>query len=166
MCGITGYVTADGRAVDRSLLERMNLAIIHRGPDEDGFYVKENVGLAMRRLSIIDLASGQQPIHNADRTKWLIFNGEIYNYQDLREDLLKRGHQLYTKSDTEAVLHLYEEFGVDCLQRLRGMFAFAIWDDVEKTLFLARDRVWQEASSLFTSAERRSDLRIRIHCCS
>lgn len=141
MCGITGYVNANGRHADRSVLERMNRAIIHRGPDEDGFYVNANVGLAMRRLSIIDLAGGQQPIHNADRTKWLIFNGEIYNYQSLREDLLKRGHQLYTKSDTEAVLHLYEEYGVDCLQHLRGMFAFAIWDDVEKTLFLARDRV-------------------------
>jgi len=141
MCGITGYINGDGRTVDRSVLERMNRAIIHRGPDEDGFYVNENVGLAMRRLSIIDLAGGQQPIHNADRTKWLIFNGEIYNYQSLREDLLKRGHQLYTKSDTEAVLHLFEEFGVECLQHLRGMFAFAIWDDVEKTLFLARDRV-------------------------
>jgi asparagine synthase (glutamine-hydrolysing) len=119
----------------------MNDAIIHRGPDEDGHYVKENVGLAMRRLSIIDLAGGQQPIHNADRTKWLIFNGEIYNYQELRDDLTKRGHKLYTKSDTEAVLHLYEEFGPDCLQHLRGMFAFAIWDEVDRSLFLARDRV-------------------------
>jgi len=141
MCGITGFVNAGGRAVDRSILERMNCAIIHRGPDEDGFYVKENVGLAMRRLAIIDLAGGQQPIHNADRTKWLVFNGEIYNYQELREDLIKRGHTLYTRSDTEAVLHLYEEFGVDCLQYLRGMFAIAVWDDVDKSLFLARDRV-------------------------
>lgn len=141
MCGITGFVNADGRAVDRSILERMNCAIIHRGPDEDGFYVHQNVGLAMRRLAIIDLAGGQQPIHNDDRTKWLVFNGEIYNYQELREDLIKRGHKLYTKSDTEAVLHLYEEFGVECVQYLRGMFAFAIWDDVEKSLFLARDRV-------------------------
>ena len=141
MCGITGYVNADGRPVDRSVLERMNHAIIHRGPDEDGFYVRENVGLAMRRLSIIDLAGGQQPIHNADKTKWLIFNGEIYNYQSLREDLLARGNTLYTRSDTEAVLHLYEEFGVDCLQHLRGMFAFAIWDELDRSLFLARDRV-------------------------
>src|SRR6476646_9352562 len=136
MCGITGFVYGNGRMADRDILEGMNRCIIHRGPDEDGFYVNENVGLAMRRLSIIDLAGGQQPIHNADRTKWLIFNGEIYNYQGLREGLLKRGHKLYTKSDTEAVLHLYEEFGVNCLQHLRGMFAFAIWDDVEKTLFL------------------------------
>src|SRR5258706_15819523 len=98
MCGITGFVNADGRAVDRSVLEAMNRAIVHRGPDEEGFYVKQNVGLAMRRLSIIDLASGQQPIHNEDKTKWLIFNGEIYNYQSLRDDLVKRGHKLYTKS--------------------------------------------------------------------
>ncbi|MFL6375753.1 MAG: asparagine synthase (glutamine-hydrolyzing), partial [Pyrinomonadaceae bacterium] len=110
-------------------------------PDSSGQAIDGPVGLAMRRLSIIDLAGGQQPIHNADRTKWLVFNGEIYNYQSLREDLLERGHKLYTKSDTEAVLHLYEEYGVDCLQHLRGMFAFAIWDEVEKTLFLARDRV-------------------------
>ncbi|MGB7203599.1 MAG: asparagine synthase (glutamine-hydrolyzing) [Pyrinomonadaceae bacterium] len=141
MCGITGFVNADGSAVDRAVLERMNTAITHRGPDEAGFYVNENVGLAMRRLSIIDLASGQQPIYNADRTKWLVFNGEIYNYQALREDLIARGHALYTKSDTEAVLHLYDEFGVDCLQHLRGMFAFAIWDEREQSLFLARDRV-------------------------
>jgi asparagine synthase (glutamine-hydrolysing) len=141
MCGITGFVNANGATVDRGVLERMNGRIVHRGPDDDGFYVYENAGLAMRRLAIIDVAGGQQPIHNADRTKWLVFNGEIYNYQALREDLLERGHELYTKSDTEAVLHLYEEHGEGCLRYLRGMFAFAIWDEVEKTLFLARDRV-------------------------
>lgn len=123
------------------MLERMNRAILHRGPDEDGFFVHENVGLAMRRLAIIDLASGQQPIFTPDRTKCIVFNGEIYNYQELRAGLIERGHKLATRSDTEAVLHLYDEFGVDCLQHLRGMFAIAIWDDVEKTLFLARDRV-------------------------
>lgn len=141
MCGITGYVNASGDAVERTVLERMNAAIAHRGPDDDGFYVHDNVGLAMRRLSIIDVAGGHQPIYNADKTKWLVFNGEIYNYQTLRKDLLDRGHQLYTKSDTEAVLHLYEDHGEGCLQYLRGMFAFAIWDEVERTLFLARDRV-------------------------
>ncbi len=141
MCGITGFVNRDGRAADRELLEAMNFAIIHRGPDEDGFFIHDNVGLAMRRLSIIDLASGQQPIFNADRTKCIIFNGEIYNYQELREGLIARGHNLFTKSDTEAVLRLYEESGPGSLQQLRGMFAFAIWDDVEKTLFLARDRI-------------------------
>lgn len=141
MCGITGFVYRDGRAVERSVLEAMNLAIEHRGPDDDGFYVHENVGLAMRRLAIIDLASGKQPIHNADRTKWIVFNGEIYNYQELRKDLEERGHKFYTKSDTEAIIHLYDEYGVDCLQHLRGMFAIAIWDETEKTLFLARDRI-------------------------
>jgi asparagine synthase (glutamine-hydrolysing) len=141
MCGITGFVNANGAAADRELLARMNRAIIHRGPDEEGFYVNGPVGLAMRRLSIIDLASGQQPIHNGDKTKWIVFNGEIYNYQDLREGLLERGHKLYTKSDTEAVVCLYDEYGPDCLQHLRGMFAFAIWDTREHSLFLARDRV-------------------------
>lgn len=141
MCGITGFVNANGDAVDRSILERMNHAIFHRGPDEDGFYVHENVGLAMRRLSIIDLASGQQPIYNANRTKAIVFNGEIYNYQSLRDDLVQRGHNFYTKSDTEVVIHLYDEYGEDCLQYLRGMFALAIWDETEKSLFLARDRV-------------------------
>lgn len=141
MCGITGFVNANGRQADRSILEGMNRCIEHRGPDEDGFYVHENVGLAMRRLSIIDLASGQQPIFNADRTKAIVFNGEIYNYQELRDGLIERGHELYTKSDTEVVLRLFDEYGPDSLQHLRGMFAFAIWDDRDKSLFLARDRV-------------------------
>ncbi|MBK6750921.1 MAG: asparagine synthase (glutamine-hydrolyzing) [Pyrinomonadaceae bacterium] len=141
MCGIAGFVNKGSRAADRGVLEAMNLAIEHRGPDDDGFYVHENVGLAMRRLAIIDLASGKQPIHNADRTKWIVFNGEIYNYQELRQGLEERGHKFYTKSDTEAIIHLYDEYGVDCLQHLRGMFAIAIWDQTEKTLFLARDRV-------------------------
>ena len=141
MCGIVGFVNNSGNAVERGVLEAMNGAILHRGPDEDGFFVHENVGLAMRRLAIIDLKSGQQPIFTPDRTKCIVFNGEIYNYQELREGLIARGHNLKTKSDTEAVLHLYDEYGPDCLQHLRGMFAIGIWDDVEKTLFLARDRV-------------------------
>jgi len=141
MCGITGFVNNSGRAADRELLEAMNRAIIHRGPDEDGFYVKDNVGLAMRRLAIIDLAGGQQPIHNEDRTKWIVFNGEIYNYQELRKGLIERGVKLYTNSDTEAVVALYDEFGADCLEHLRGMFAFAIWDERDRSLFIARDRV-------------------------
>lgn len=141
MCGITGFVNKDGSAADRAVLERMNEAIRHRGPDEDGFYADQNVGMAMRRLAIIDLASGRQPIHNADKTKWIVFNGEIYNYQELRRGLIERGHKLYTNSDTETVVHLYDEYGVDCLQHLRGMFAIAIWDALERSLFLARDRV-------------------------
>ena len=141
MCGIVGFINNDGSAADRAILEKMNRAIIHRGPDEDGFYLNQNVGLAMRRLAIIDLAGGQQPIHNADKSKWIVYNGEIYNYQELRQDLDKRGHEFYTNSDTEAIVHLYDEFGIDCLQYLRGMFAFAIWDERDRSLFIARDRV-------------------------
>lgn len=140
MCGIVGIANKDSH-IKREILVQMNQAIIHRGPDEDGFYVKENIGLAMRRLAIIDLAGGQQPIHNHDRTKWIVFNGEIYNFQELRANLEKDGHKFYTNSDTEAIIHLYDQYGVDCVQHLRGMFAFAIWDEVEKTLFIARDRV-------------------------
>lgn len=141
MCGITGFINANGDAANRELLEAMNLCIAHRGPDEDGFYINQNVGLAMRRLAIIDLASGQQPIYNADKTKAIVFNGEIYNYQSLRSDLVAQGHEFYTKSDTEVVLHLYDKYGADGLTHLRGMFALAIWDTQEKSLFLARDRV-------------------------
>jgi asparagine synthase (glutamine-hydrolysing) len=141
MCGIVGFVNKNGTAVDNALLEKMNAAIIHRGPDEDGFYVHENIGLAMRRLSIIDLSGGQQPMHNQDKTAWIVFNGEIYNYQELRADLEKHGSQFYTHSDTEVIIHLYDRYGVDCLQHLRGMFAIAIWDTRDKSLFLARDRV-------------------------
>ena len=141
MCGITGYVRSDGAPVDRELLARMNEAIHHRGPDEDGFYVSDGVGLAMRRLAIIDLKSGQQPIHNADRTAWIVYNGEIYNYRELRKDLEECGHRFYTDSDTEAIVHAYDEYGTDCPKYLRGMFALAIWDERNRSLFLARDRV-------------------------
>ena len=141
MCGIVGFVNNSERAADQGVLEAMNGAIVHRGPDDDGFYVHDNVGMAMRRLSIIDLAGGKQPMHNADRTKWIVFNGEIYNYRELRADLEKRGHSFYTNSDTEAIIHLYDEYGADCLQYLRGMFAIAIWDKSDSSLFLARDRV-------------------------
>jgi asparagine synthase (glutamine-hydrolysing) len=141
MCGIVGFLNRNKRAADSVILERMNGAIKHRGPDDDGFYVHGPVGLAMRRLAIIDLAHGKQPIHNADKTAWIVFNGEIYNYQELRTDLEKRGHKFYTNSDTEAIVHLYDEFGADCVQHLRGMFAFAIWDIRDESLFIARDRV-------------------------
>jgi asparagine synthase (glutamine-hydrolysing) len=115
-------------------------AIRHRGPDDEGTYVTGPVGLGMRRLSIIDLAGGQQPIFNEDRSKVIVFNGEIYNYRELRRGLLARGHTFATQGDTETILHLYEELGPDCVDRLRGMFAFAIWDSAAETLFLARDR--------------------------
>ena len=141
MCGIAGIVRTDNAPVDRRLLERMTDAIRHRGPDDDGFYFGSGVGLGMRRLAIIDIKSGQQPIHNRDRSKWLVFNGEIYNYRELREKLEKLGHIFYTNSDTEAVVAAYEQYGTECPKHLRGMFAFAIWDEHDKSLFLARDRV-------------------------
>src|ERR1700752_4928 len=141
MCGIVGIVRNDGKPIDEELLARMNDAIRHRGPDEDGFYVNGSTGLAMRRLAIIDLKSGQQPIHNRDRSAWIVFNGEIYNYLELREKLEKLGHVFYTNSDTEAIVHAYDRYGSDCPKHLRGMFAFAIWDEAKQELFLARDRV-------------------------
>src|SRR5256714_6389011 len=141
MCGIAGIVRSDGAQIDRDLLGRMNDAIRHRGPDDDGFYFGAGVGLGMRRLSIIDLKGGHQPIPNSDRTAWIVFNGEIYNYRELRRQLEACGHQFYTDSDTEAIVHAYDEYGTDCPKYLRGMFAFAIWDERGKSLFLARDRV-------------------------
>jgi asparagine synthase (glutamine-hydrolysing) len=119
----------------------MCTAIKHRGPDDDGFYFNNSVGLGMRRLAIIDLKSGQQPIHNHDRTAWIVFNGEIYNYRELRDKLEKLGHSFYTNSDTEAIVHAYDQYGADCPNHLRGMFAFAIWDERTEGLFIARDRV-------------------------
>jgi asparagine synthase (glutamine-hydrolysing) len=141
MCGIVGIVRRGGRSVDESVLASMCDAIRHRGPDDDGFYLKDSVGLAMRRLAIIDLALGKQPIANEDETAWIVFNGEIYNYLELRSKLEKLGHKFHTNSDTEAIVHAYGEFGADCPKHLRGMFAFAIWDERKGELFLARDRV-------------------------
>jgi asparagine synthase (glutamine-hydrolysing) len=141
MCGIVGIVRNDGLDIDRGLLGTMCDAIRHRGPDDEGFYVNGSVGLGMRRLSIIDLKTGQQPIHNEDRSSWIVFNGEIYNYLELREKLEKLGHSFYTNSDTEAIVHAYDQYGSDCPKHLRGMFAFAIWNNKTQELFLARDRV-------------------------
>src|SRR5690242_6618337 len=142
MCGICGVLEFDRNCpVRRPVLEAMNRRIAHRGPDDDGFYLNENVGLAMRRLSIIDLSTGQQPITNEDRSVWIVYNGEIYNYRELRQRLLEQGHSLHTHSDTETVVHLYEEYGRDCVKHLRGMYAFALWDDKRRVLLLARDRL-------------------------
>lgn len=141
MCGIVGIAKNSAQAADREILARMNSSIIHRGPDDDGFFFKDNIGLAMRRLSIIDIAHGKQPIFNEDQTKAIVFNGEIYNFQELKTDLEDRGHRFSTNSDTEVVVHLYDRYGADCVQHLRGMFAFAIWDEADKSLFIARDRV-------------------------
>lgn len=141
MCGIVGIVQSGETQVDQALVARMCEAIRHRGPDEDGFYFKDGVGLGMRRLAIIDLKGGQQPIHNPDRSAWIVFNGEIYNYRELRKELEALGHKFYTDSDTEAIVHAYDRYGTDCPRHLRGMFAFAIWDERRQELFLARDRV-------------------------
>ncbi|OGS58515.1 MAG: asparagine synthase (glutamine-hydrolyzing) [Elusimicrobia bacterium RIFOXYB2_FULL_62_6] len=142
MCGICGqYNYATGAGVSREDLEKMNGLIVHRGPDDCGFYQSGGVGLAMRRLSIIDLSSGHQPMSNEDGSIWIVFNGEIYNFPELRDDLLAKGHKFKTKSDTETIVHLYEEKGLDFPKYLRGMFAVAIWDSVKKRLVLARDRV-------------------------
>ncbi|HEV2417687.1 MAG TPA: asparagine synthase (glutamine-hydrolyzing), partial [Terriglobia bacterium] len=142
MCGICGIFDFDRNdPVSADTLGAMNSRIIHRGPDDEGFYVAGNIGLAMRRLSIIDLSAGHQPMSNEDGTLWIVFNGEIYNHQELRPDLEARGHRYQTHSDTETILHLYEEYGKDCLDRLRGMFAFAIWDTRSRRLFCARDRL-------------------------
>jgi asparagine synthase (glutamine-hydrolysing) len=141
MCGIAGaFHYKNSRPVSKEILKEMNAQIIHRGPDDEGFYYKDNIGLAFRRLSIIDLYTGNQPIHNEDKTVWVTFNGEIYNYIELRDDLIKQGHSFYTKSDTEVIVHLYEEYGVDFPQYLNGMYAIALWDEKKKTLLLVRDR--------------------------
>ena len=141
MCGIVGFVNAGSRPASREILEGMNKCIVHRGPDEDGFFVHESVALAMRRLAIIDLKGGQQPIWGEDKTSVIVFNGEIYNFQELKKDLEARGHKFDTNCDTEVIVHLYDEYGADCVQHLRGMFAFAIWDYKDRSLFVARDRV-------------------------
>ncbi len=142
MCGICGIFYSDRtQHVNRETLAAMNRQIVHRGPDDDGFLVEDNVGLAMRRLSIIDVQAGHQPLSNECGSIWIVYNGEIYNHQDLRKQLEVRGHRYRTHSDTESIVHLYEEYGTKCVEHLRGMFAFAIWDGPKKTLFIARDRL-------------------------
>ncbi len=142
MCGICGFVDPAGLGPDASaLLKRMTDVIVHRGPDDEGFHVDEQAALGMRRLSIIDLATGRQPIHNEDRTVWIVFNGEIYNFPEIKKDLLARGHAFYTNADTEVVVHLYEERGPDFVEALNGMFAVALWDTKRRRLVLARDRL-------------------------
>jgi asparagine synthase (glutamine-hydrolysing) len=142
MCAICGIVNFHpGDLVDPAVIGRMTDALAHRGPDDDGTFVEGRVGLGHRRLSIIDLSGGRQPICNEDESAVIIFNGEIYNYRDLAADLVKAGHVFKTRSDTETILHAYEEYGEDCVHRLRGMFGFAIWDRAKQTLLLARDRL-------------------------
>lgn len=144
MCGIAGILNLKENiksSNEYSTIRDMIAVLRHRGPDESGFYIDERIALGHARLSIIDLKGGRQPIHNEDKTLLIIFNGEIFNYVELRNFLSSKGHDFYTKSDTEVIIHLYEEYGTDCLKYLNGQFAFAIWDRVNKTLFVARDRV-------------------------
>jgi len=147
MCGIAGFVerhdsTAPlGLDASGTLVHRMCDAIRHRGPDDEGVWVAEGVGLGMRRLSIIDLSTGHQPIHNEDRSVWIVFNGEIYNYRELRIELEAHGHRFYTATDTETIVHAYEQWGADAIRRLRGMFGLAIWNARDRSLLVARDRI-------------------------
>lgn len=142
MCGIAGIIDLRGSAtIDVAGLKRMAKVMHHRGPDSRGIYVDNRAGLVSNRLSIVDLAGGTQPIHNEDRSLWIVYNGEVYNYPDLKERLLKKGHTFYTNTDTEVVLHMYEENGPSCLEQFNGQFAFAIWDCDRHELFIARDRV-------------------------
>lgn len=142
MCGIAGVLEFEKRAqADPSAIRRMCDVMTHRGPDDDGILIRGKVGLGMRRLSIVDVAGGHQPISNEDNTVWIVFNGEIYNHIELRKSLISLGHTYRTNSDTETIVHLYEEYGKDCVQYLRGMFAFAIWDGKRNSLFVARDRL-------------------------
>lgn len=141
MCGIAGIVGKRDDVIEASDVHRMCQTIVHRGPDDEGLYTRGPVALGMRRLSIIDLAGGKQPIHNEDQTVWVVFNGEIYNFAELRRDLEARGHRFYTHSDTEVIVHLYEESGADCVKKLRGMFAIALYDERQGMLLLARDRL-------------------------
>jgi asparagine synthase (glutamine-hydrolysing) len=141
MCGIAGKLTFDGAPVDPDLLAAMTDVVAHRGPDAGGYYFGDGIGLGHRRLSIIDLATGDQPLANEDETIWVVFNGEIYNFADVRAELEALGHCFRTHSDTEIIVHGYEEWGADCVQRFRGMFAFALWDSREERLLLVRDRL-------------------------
>ena len=152
MCGICGIFEFRRRdVISETLVRRMTDSIVHRGPDDEGIFVGEGIGLGFRRLSIIDLAGGHQPLCNEDGSIWVMLNGEIYNFAELRQDLISRGHRFRTRSDTETIVHLYEEYGTDCFRRLRGMFAIALWDSRKRQLLLARDRVGKKP--LFYSAD-------------
>ncbi len=155
MCGIAGLYNLKTREpVSQRVLKSMTDALVHRGPDDEGFYLAGPVGLGHRRLSIIDLEGGHQPLANEDESVWVVFNGEIYNFADLHRELVAKGHVFKTRSDTEAIVHLYEEEGEECFKRLRGMFAIAIWDARERKLVLARDRVGKKPLFYFLDGSR------------
>ncbi|HEY2547610.1 MAG TPA: XrtA/PEP-CTERM system amidotransferase [Candidatus Acidoferrum sp.] len=154
MCGLTGiFEYQRSPEISKELVHRMNETIVHRGPDDEGIFVGPGIGLGFRRLSIIDLAGGHQPISNEDGTIWVMLNGEIYNYPEVRKEMLAKGHTLATRSDTETIVHLYEEYGEGCFARLRGMFAIIIWDSKQRKLLMARDRVGKKP--LFYSADKK-----------
>ena len=172
MCGIAGFILSDSVTDPSNLLRSMADIIAYRGPDDEGFYKTHScsseysVGLAHRRLSIIDLNTGHQPIGNEDGSIQIVFNGEIYNFKSLRDKLITRGHRFRTSSDTETIVHAYEEYGEACVEQFRGMFAFAIWDAVNERLFLARDRfgkkplyIHEQDSSLLFASEIKSLLQ-------
>jgi len=142
MCGIAGIFNFDGQPVSETRIKKMADSMVHRGPDDEGVYIKENIGLGHRRLSIIDLSQrAHQPMCNEDRSVWIVYNGEIYNYRELNQDLLRKGHQIKSNCDTETIIHLWEEYGPRCVDYLRGMFAFAIWDEKQRVLFASVDRM-------------------------
>lgn len=140
MCGFAGYIASEGegKKFEKNLKDMMN-SIVHRGPDDEGMFIDDMVGLGFRRLSIIGINNGKQPMENEDGSIVVTFNGEIYNYLDIKEDLLKKGHIFKTDADTEVLVHGYEEYGIDLLDKLRGMYAFAIWNREKKEMFIARD---------------------------
>ena len=168
MCGICGIFNfGKTNPVEEKQIRRMCKLIVHRGPDDEGIFVDKNIGLGMRRLAIIDLQTGHQPIFNEDKTLCIVLNGEIYNFQEIRNNLEKKGHKFYTKTDVETVVHLYEEYQEKCVEYLRGMFAFAIWDKNKERLFLARDRIGKKPlfytiqnGSLIFASEMKSILEI------
>src|SRR5262245_52840124 len=141
MCGIAGLFSLQGKPVFEEEVQSMCDAMVHRGPNDDGYYTAQNVVLGMRRLSIIDVEGGHQPVQNEDGSVWVVFNGEIYNFKALRGLLERQGHRFRTSTDTEVIVHLYEQYGESCVDKMRGMFAFAIWDERRKTLLLGRDRL-------------------------
>ena len=149
MCGICGIFHTDAiQTVERDVLASMNRQIAHRGPDDEGFFIDGNLGIAMRRLSVIDVKTGHQPIANEDERFWIVFNGEIYNHADLRAQLEAQGHRYRTRSDTETIVHLYEQYGRECVKYLRGMFAFAIWDRKRQNSFCCKRPIGHQASLL------------------
>jgi asparagine synthase (glutamine-hydrolysing) len=155
MCGISGiYNFKTPEPVSSALLKAMTDTMTHRGPDDDGYYISGTIGLGHRRLSIIDLAGGHQPMTNEDGTVWIVFNGEIYNFEELEKELIQKGHSFKTRSDTEAIVHLYEEYGEHCFQHLRGMFAIALWDEKQRKLLLARDRIGKKPLFYFYDGSR------------